>query len=373
VAAPVTAVLVTVAVIPLMAMVGVGTAGWRVGRWAVGADVNRPTENVERTRRRAAPSRRWPSTRQLGETARRLVEQAIEKGRDLPPPVGVYAGRYRGAIVWRPDVGTFAAYLTRTTENGEHREAWVGDHPAQYPTVESLTEALAARGLGLDSTSADLARSYQQAVWDRIGSCTVVGTRLDDGSHRLTIHNPHGQTLQISPADRDDRSAAFGPPADLAWGSTGPGALETARCLLEYTNSTTRDPRELFDDARSLAITAIRDWPPDVAIDVADLHHWTHTRHRLTHRQVDPTVMAAQAAAQAPVDRPSRQRLTPDLPLDGPYDQEPVPDQGPVDRPGFNRSDPERVRSDVPPHPPQHTMRRRPPNRTITRSGASHR
>jgi hypothetical protein len=238
--------------------------------------------------------------------------------------------------------------------------------------VESLAEALAARDLGLDPVSYDLARSYQQTVWDRIGSCSVVGTRLDDGTHQLTVHTPHGHTLRISPADRDDRSAAFGPPADLAWGSTGPGALETARCLLEYTNSTTRDPRELFDDARSLTITSIRRWPPDVAVEVADLHRWTHTRHDLAHRSIDPAVVAAHAATRDPVDRPSRQRPGPDLPLDDPSGRGPVPDHGPVDRPR-RRRDPDRVRSGVPPHPPEHTIRRRPPNRTAAPTGASHR
>jgi hypothetical protein len=275
----------------------------------------------------------------------------------------VYAGRYQGAIVWREDVETFAAYLVRTTPEGELRTVWHGEHPGQFPTVESLAEALDAYGIGLDPVSYDLARSYQQAIWDTIGSCTIAATRRDDGSHHLTIHTPSGQTQDLAPAtERDDRSAAFGPPAELSWGSTSPGALETARCLLEYTGSTTRNPQQLFDDARSLVITNIRRWPPNLTLSVANLHRWANARNPVDHQPIDPAVHHAQHATRLAGRSAPGQGHSDRSDAEGSDAEQSGPDRPARRRPHRPESG---VRPGRPPDPPERTRHRPPPNRAV--------
>jgi hypothetical protein len=212
--------------------------------------------------------------------------------------------------MWRDDIETFAAYLLTTDEHGHLDSEWVGTHSAQYPTVDSLAQALDASGNGLDPTSHDLAHSYQLQIWDRIGPCALTGTRHNDGRHHLTIVTPNGQQRPLRPtAERDDRSTAFGPPAQLAWGATGAGALETARCILEYTGSTTRTPNELFNDARALTIASIQHWPPHVTINVADIHQWASTRNPIPHLTATSRATTIdQLAAARPTSRPPRQR-----------------------------------------------------------------
>jgi hypothetical protein len=377
----VAAVAFTIAAIPVAVATAAAITAWRAARWSVGLGPQPVEPPAERTRPRDRPGRRWPSPRPLTRTARRAID-SLASIRDLPPPVGVYAGRYQGAIVWREDVETFAACLVRTTSEGELRTVWHGEHPGQFPTVESLAEALDAYGLGLDPVSYDLARSYQQAVWDRVGSCAIAATRRDDGSHHLTIHTPSGHTQDLAPAtERDDRSAAFGPPTDLAWGSTSPGALETARCLLEYTGSTTRTPQQLFDDARSLTLTNIRRWPQNLTVNVADLHNWAGTRHQVPHQAIDPAVHLAQTATRPDPERPTRRRpnppprsgqASPEQPRPRPPDpperfrlhpEQPAATSRPPDPPERSRQRPNQPSR--PPDPPERSRRRPPPSHAI--------
>jgi hypothetical protein len=205
----------------------------------------------------------------------------------MPTPVTVYAGRYEAAIIWRTEIETFAAYITKTNPAGELQAVWLGTHPAQYPTIHSLAEALNAYGIGLDPASRTLANNYQQDIWNHTGPCKIVGTRDPNRNHQLAIVTPKGKTQPIAPApQRDQRSAAFGPPTPLTWGPENhQGNLETARCILDYTDSTTRTPQQLFNDARELAVTTIRNLPPNYTIDLADLHHWTTTRKPVTHQR----------------------------------------------------------------------------------------
>lgn len=244
----------------------------------------RQKRDAERMARRQRPrgprTRRWPPASAFSERFRQLIAAHRPIAPQMPAPVGVYAGRYESAIMWREDTETFAAYLTDTNRAGELEARWVGTHPAQYPTVESLAEALAAYGVGLDQGSLALAEHYQQQIWATAGACHIAGTTVGGGQAALAVVTPKGQVQPLVPApQRDSRSLAFGPVAVCAWGeNNGRGALEAARILLDYTDSTTRTDNQLFHDARTLAATTLRHLPPTFSISLADLHTWSRTR-----------------------------------------------------------------------------------------------
>lgn len=235
---------------------------------------------VRRQRPRAAKTHRWPVGRAFSDRFRRLLNGHRPTVSALPPPVGVYAGRYEAGIVWREDVETFAAYLTQTTPAGELEARWVGAHTAQYPTVDSLAAALDAYGVGLDPGSLALARTYQRAVWAAVGPCHLAGISASDGRIVLAAVTPSGTIRPLVPSpQRDRRSMPFGPPAGCAWGQgSARGALETARLVLDYVDSTTRSDEQLFHDARTLAVRDVSTWPAAFSISVADLYAWTNTR-----------------------------------------------------------------------------------------------
>ena len=265
---------------------------------------------ARRQRPRAAKTHRWPTGRRFTERFRQLLDGHQPTVPALPPPVGVYAGRYEAGIVWREDIETFAAYLTQTTAAGELEARWVGAHSAQYPTVDSLAAALDAYGVGLDPGSLALARTYQRAVWAAVGPCHLAGIEAD-GRSILTAVTPNGRIRPLVPSpQRDRRSMPFGPPAACAWGhGSARGALETARIVLDYVDSTTRSDDQLFRDARTLAVGAVSTWPAAFSISVADVHAWTTTR------AVIPV-----ASAGAPLERLQAQPPPPSsrVPLPGP-------------------------------------------------------
>ncbi len=240
---------------------------------------------ARRQRPRAPKTRRWPQRMAPSQALRRLIAGHQPANPSMPVPVSVYAGRYEAGIMWREDVETFAAYLTDTNPAGEREARWVGSHPGQYPTVESLAEALNAYAVGIDRGSLAVAQTYQRAVWAVAGSCHLAGTHLPDGRAPLAVITPKGNVQPIGPApQRDHRSMPFGQPTPLAWGQEGNprGALETARIVLDYTDSTTRNDDQLFDDARTFAVTIVRRWPPTFSVAIADIHTWSRTRAPIT-------------------------------------------------------------------------------------------
>ncbi len=245
----------------------------------------------------AAPPRerayRWPRPPAISAALAQIIRRYEPQNPAPPPPIAAYAGRFEAAVMWREDVETFAVHLTHTAPDGERQARWIGTHPAHYPTIESLAQTLDAHGIGLDRASLTLAQDYQRDVWAAAGACTITGIQTPDGHHHLAAVTPNGQILSLAPhPERDDRSQAFGPNANpCRWGYGDPaGALETARIVLDYTESTLRTETQLFDDARSLAVTSVTRWPPDVAVSVADLHRWTHTHQRIPARATSPAI-----------------------------------------------------------------------------------
>ncbi|MGF1599751.1 MAG: hypothetical protein ACFCVK_23030 [Acidimicrobiales bacterium] len=271
---------------PTGVMADIDPLGWRsVTSQRARLERQRQQDQQPAARRqqpRAAKTRRWPQPRAFTNRFAQLVAGHHPREPRLPAPVTAYAGRYETAIVWREDTETFAAFLTDTNRAGELEARWIGAHPAQYPTVESLAEALNAYGVGLDQGSLALAQSYQHQVWATIGACHLTGTTLDHNRPILAVITPNGQIQPLAPApQRDRRSLIFGPPATPTWGphTNARGTLETARIVLDYTDSTTRTDNQLFNDARTLAITTIRHWPATFTVSIAALHTWTRTRN----------------------------------------------------------------------------------------------
>jgi hypothetical protein len=178
---------------------------WRARR------TRRHTSHTQRTQPPTPRTRHWPKHRQAVSAAIHELLSHYRTPVDLPEPVTGYAGRYEAVILWRDNIETFAAYITKTNHNGQLEAVWLGTHPAQYPTIDSLSEALTNYGISLDPATLNLARSYQNDIWTTIGSCRITGTKTPDGTHHLAITTPNGQTTPIAPApERDQRSTPFG-------------------------------------------------------------------------------------------------------------------------------------------------------------------
>lgn len=277
---------------PTGVMEGIDPFSWR-SISSQRARLDRERAQAEQGQAEKKPPRsrahRWPRLPAFSDAISGLLGRYEPTEAAVPAPVPAYAGRFEAVVMWREDVETFAAHLALVHPDGGRLARWFGAHPAQYPTVESLAQALEAHGSGLDHASLAVAQHYQRDLWDALGACAIAGVHTADGQRRLAAVTPRGQVLPLGPApQRDRRSHAFGPPvATCRWGQgEAVGALETARIVLEYTEATLRTGTQLFNDARALAVTGVQHWPPDFAVSVADLHRWTHTGSRVV-AQVD--------------------------------------------------------------------------------------
>lgn len=275
---------------PTGIMAGVDPFSWR--------RISKQRERLDRDRaeRDGVPVstvRHNPSRRPFSAAFRRLIAGHRTTNRDLPPPVSVFAGRFEAAIIWREDIETFAAYLTDTNWAGQLEARWIGLSPAQYPTIHSLAEALDAFGIGLDPGSRNLAEAYQTDVWAVAGACAIAGIRGVGGRWLLAAVTPHGQAQPMAPSpERDRRSWPFGPTVpDCTWGENGSrGALETARIVLDYVDSTIRSDQRLFHDGREFAMNVVRQWPLQFSVSVAEVQSWSHHRSRVVHGTWGPAV-----------------------------------------------------------------------------------
>jgi hypothetical protein len=269
---------------------------------------------LEQARQRQPPvaaktSKPRPARRAFAAAIQHLINRYQPTNPGIPPPVTIDTDHYGACILWREQIETFAAYLTRTTPDGQRQARWIGTRPAQYPTTHSLTETLAAHGITIDLATSDQIRGYQQQIGDVIGPCRITGTRHPNGTHTLAAVTPKGQVQVLAPApERDQRSHRFGPPpAHLTWGPNQPdGSVETARIILDYTDATTRTAKRLFHDAHELSTTTIQHWPPALTITVADIHHWTQNRTPITHANPaadDPAMTPKPDATHSPGNR----------------------------------------------------------------------
>lgn len=290
-------------------------------------------QRAEREGAPAAAPDRNESGRAFSAGFRRLIAGHRTANRELPPPVSVFVGRFEAAVIWREDLETFAAYLTDTNRAGQLEARWVGTSPAQYPTVHGLAEALDALGIGLDPGSRNLALAYQTDVWGAAGACALAGTGGPGGRWLLAAVTPHGQLQPIAPAlERDRRSWPFGPTVPACtWGEIGSrGALETARIVLDYVDSTVRSDEQLFHDAREFAMNVVRQWPTQFSVSVADIQSWSRHRSRVVLRTSGPAVdglrrhLVAQTRPVATTSPQRRQTATPQA-----WGQHP---NGPVER-----------------------------------------
>ena len=270
-----------------------------------GIESQRRRLEAKRIRKRTPKTCRWPRRKAISARLRTLIQSHKPENPRLPPPVSIYAGRFEAALIWREDVETFGAYLTDTNPASELEARWFGQTPGQYPTVESLAEALAAFDVGMDDASAALAKSYQNRVWEAVGPCHLAGIRQEDGAHEMAIVTPQGRVQPlIAEAERSERSERFGPVSDFGWGEDDPrGALETARAVLDYVDSTGRTSNELFDAAREFSQTSVRNWPAEFAVSVSEVHGWSWSRSLVVHRNHGPAVEALRSLAQRPPTR----------------------------------------------------------------------
>ncbi len=167
--------------------------------------------------------------------------------------------------MWREDVETFAAQLALVHADGGRQARWFGAYAAQYPTVESLAQALAAHGVGLDHASLAVVQHYQRDVWDAFGACAISGVHAAEGQRRLAAVTPRGRMLTLGPApQRDRRSHEFGPPiAEVAvvvqevwvrrlrWDPTGSTVATYRSWLGPLTLTTTERSSEGVGNGRS--------------------------------------------------------------------------------------------------------------------------
>ena len=269
---------------PSGVMEGIDPFSWR-SISSQRARLDRQRDHAEQAQTETKPQRsrshHWPRPAAFSDAISALLGRYEPTGAGAPTPVPAYAGRFEAVVMWREDVETFAAQLALLHADGGRQARWFGAYAAQYPTVESLAQALAAHGVGLDHASLAVVQNYQRDVWDAFGACAISGVHAAEGQRRLAAVTPRGRVLTLGPApQRDRRSHEFGPPvATCRWGQgDAAGALETARIVLEYSESTLRTGTQLFNDARALAVTGVRHWPPDFAVSMADIHLWTHTR-----------------------------------------------------------------------------------------------
>lgn len=293
---------------PTGVMEGIDPFSWRsISSQRARLDRQRAqAEEAQRERKPKSRSHRWPRLPIFSDAISGLLGRYEAMDSAAPAPVPAYAGRFEAVVLWREDVETFAAHLALVHPDGGRQARWFGAHPAQYPTVESLAQALEAHGVGLDHASLVVAQHYQREVWDALGACAIAGVHTADGQRRLAAVTPRGRVLPLGPApQRDRRSEAFGPTAaPCRWGQgDAAGALETARIVLDYTESTLRTDTQLFNDARALAVSAVQRWPPDFAVSVADVRLWTHTRARVMASAESPAIVALRS--QIPAAQPA--------------------------------------------------------------------
>lgn len=289
---------------PTGVMEGIDPFSWRsISSQRARLDHQRAKAEETQPENRPEPrAHRWPRLPAFSDAISALIGRYKAADPGAPPPVPAYAGRFEAVVLWREDVETFAAHLALVHPDGGRHARWFGVHPAQYPTVESLAQALDAHGVGLDHASLAVAQHYQRDVWDVFGACAIVGVNAVSDQRQLGAVTPRGQVLPLAPAlQRDQRSEAFGPAvAPCRWGQgDAAGALETARIVLDYADSTLRTSAQLFNDARALAITVVQRWPPDFAVSVADVHLWTHAQARVVALADGPAIGYLQRRMEA--------------------------------------------------------------------------
>ncbi len=144
-------------------------------------------------------------------------------------------GRRTGWVLWDCRLQTYALVLRLFDPGSGGSSAGADRFPPpfwrqgtrrlEHPTVESLVNTVAARGVGPD-------RALRASVFDLAGvveeaeGVTEVAGQIDgDGRPRLALIGPDGSVVELWP-ERADPGFGFG------WGPGRPGAFDTARTVV---------------------------------------------------------------------------------------------------------------------------------------------
>lgn len=263
---------------------------------SISADINtKRRPRVQRLRKDRGRTRTWPTPSQL----RDLVVPE-------PEPVLLYVGRFPASLRWREDLETFTVRIRGRDQDGNPKGLVVGTEVSQFPTVEGLLQAVAAKGQAINAESRRQAIAYERKSYRRYGTARFQFDQ-HDGTYRLRLMTPLGKSVEIQPArQRDDRSRGFGPVMafnQISRGDHQEVALELARLMLEMVDSTSRDPDRLLSDAKELAVDVQR-WGRSFSVKAADVSRWTHTRQPI--RSANPTDLST--APTPATQRPNSER-----------------------------------------------------------------